>query len=92
MADKLVALLGPGDGPRMFTGNMKNLVAHIAGWKDGIIRIVCDGETRELVYMEGIDHGVNYLPPTQFVQFHHEGKSKHLICILRSKPNAISSP
>ena len=87
MADKLVALLGSGDGPRMFTGRMRNLVARVVGLTGNPVRIVHDSGTEVVT-----EPGNHQIPDSEFVQFHHEGKSKTLICTLRSQADAVSSP
>lgn len=87
MADKLVALLGPGDGPRLFIGRMPTVVARIVGLKDGEVLIIHDQGT--IVVQNGGEYD---LPESQFVQFKHDGKSKSLICTLLAKAHAIPSP
>lgn len=87
MADKLVALLGPGDGPRMFTGKMPNLVARVVNLTDGSVEVNHDQGT---MLIETV--GNHQLPESEFIQFCHKGKSKNLICTLLSKAHAVPSP
>lgn len=86
MADKLVALLGPGDGPRMFTGRMSNLVARVVNLTEGCVSVSHDQGTTVISEV-----GNHQLPDTEFVQFSHKGKSKSLICTLLSKAHAVPS-
>lgn len=86
MADKLVALLGPGRGPRMFTGRMKNLVARVANLKEGVVEIQHDEATIT------VESGGEFpVPDSSWIQFQHHGSSKHLICTIHSRNNAVSS-
>ena len=86
MADKLVALLGPGKGPRLFTGRMQNLVAKVQGLTHGIVSIIHDSATIT------VESGGEFpVPDSKWLQFHHDGKSKSLICTIQSKANAVSS-
>jgi hypothetical protein len=86
MADKLVALLGPGEGPRMYTGRMRNLVAKIIGLHNGHVEIAHDSG---LLTVEA--SGEVAVPDSEWMQFHHVGKSRTLICTIQSKANALPS-
>jgi hypothetical protein len=84
MADKMVALLGPGKGPRMFTGRMTNLIAKVIGLRDGHVEIHHDSAVIT------VESGGEFpVPDSQWMQFHHHGKSKSLICTIQSKANAL---
>jgi hypothetical protein len=84
MADKLVALLGPGEGPRLFTGRMQSLVAKVQGLTDGVVSITHDAAT--IIVESGGEFPV---PDSRWIQFHHVGKSKTLICTIQSKAHAL---
>lgn len=86
MADKLVALLGPGRGPRMFTGRMRNLVARVSNLKSGVVEITHDEAT--LTVESGGEFPV---PDSSWIQFQHIGSSKHLICTIQSRNDAVPS-
>lgn len=84
MADKLVALLGPGKGPRLFTGRMKNLVLCVRNLSTGEVVITADREAWKIEL-----DGEYPIPDSEWLEFSHEGKSKHLICTIQSKANAL---
>lgn len=86
MADKLVALLGPGRGPRMFTARMKNLVARVSNLKEGVVEIEHDEATIT------VESGGEFpVPDSSWITITHKGKSKHLICTIHSRNHAVSS-
>jgi hypothetical protein len=70
----------------MFTGRMKNLIAKVVNLKEGVVEIQHDNAT--LTVESGGEFPV---PDSSWIQFQHNGSSKHLICTIQSRNDAVHS-
>ena len=77
MADKLLGLYGPGEGPRVFVGGRK-AKARIRGLKEGEEVSVAHGDVVDAV----IANCDLELRSTDYVSFGHCGSSKQLMCLI----------
>jgi hypothetical protein len=84
MADKMVALVGPGTGPLMHTSRMGQLLVKLRELTDGQVKVVTD--TAESFFNKDCDFR---LEATSCVQVEYQGKSKKFQCIIQTHPNAL---
>jgi hypothetical protein len=80
MANRMVALVGPGVGPQICTKRLKNLKARVCGLADGSMEIVAflaDGTKTTVTF---VVNGLLEIPDAIAVQASHSGPSKRLIC------------
>lgn len=80
MANRLIALAGPGRGPRVQVREYTRLVGRVRGLTEGTVEAEVfheGGESSVLVFLRDEDLE---LPPGQSVQFNHDGPSKSLVC------------
>lgn len=74
MSWSMVALIGPGVGPRIPISR-KKAILRVSGREDGEVRIFGDGKLHETVNCNG-NHA---LPDAEFVMVEYAGNSKTLI-------------
>jgi hypothetical protein len=81
MVERLVALIGPGNGPQV----------HVKGFREPVLRIrqlTCGGHVvvvtdgQEQIITESGDHTI---PEARWLQCRHVGKSKKLTCVVTGK-------
>ena len=81
MADKLLALVGPGRGPRLCTKRMGKLKIRHSGSNQGVVRIHHEGGQ-----VESIQAGVCELsiPPSEWIIVEYEGKGRTFLATVHS--------
>ena len=80
MADKLLALVGPGKGPRLCTKRMGQLLIRLSGFTKGVVRIYHEGGQEER--LEACEFSV---PPSPWVEIEYEGKERSFISTVHSQ-------
>ncbi len=78
MADRILALAGKGQGPRVYTGNFKKVKAKICGLPDdGVVTIEGDE------FLRTVGNGTHEIPTSSFVTCNYQGES-FMICTLHA--------
>jgi hypothetical protein len=84
MADKMVALVGPGTGPLMHTSRMGHLLVKLREVAGGSVKI----RSENGITFHSVDSDVK-LEPSPFVQIAYDGTCRRFQCIIQSNPNAL---
>lgn len=78
VADRILALAGPGKGPKVYTGNFKTVRAKICGLpEDGMVIITGDE------FLRTVGNGTHEMPSSSYVSCEYQGKS-FMICTLHA--------
>lgn len=81
MANKMLALVGPGTGPLMHTARFVRLVACINGLSKGKVTVeIFNFGQKE---MRELGEGETELPKAEFVRFSHVEEKSQVLCTLR---------
>lgn len=80
MADRMLGLIGPGEGPMLHTAGMKNLQARIDNLEDGSVRLKI-GDIEMLFDKPGVFD----IPDSPWMCFCYKGESKELICTIHTR-------
>lgn len=86
MADRVIALVGPGTGPIVHTGRMGQLLVCFRELTDGEAHV----HANDQCHVRDSDCEVA-LEAASTVQVVYRGKNKKFTCIIRSQVNALSS-
>ncbi len=81
MADKLLALVGPGRGPRLCTKRMGQLRIRYTGLKTGVARIHHEGGQEESTQAGVCEFSI---PPSEWVIVEYEGKDRSFLATVHS--------
>lgn len=85
MADKVIALVGPGTGPLIHTSRMGQLLVSFRELTSGEAKLETDDGWRVITSVDS-----EWEVPEAFtIQVSYAGKSKKFTCIVRSRPNAL---
>lgn len=83
MADKLLALVGPGKGPRLCTRRMGKLKVRHSGLNQGVVKIYHEGQEAPI---ESTQTGVVevILPRSEWVEIEYDGKGRTFLATVQS--------
>lgn len=86
MAERLLALVGPGTGPRLCTKRMGELLIRLSEFNQGVVVVYHEGgqEERE----KGCEFSI---PSTPWLKVEYKGKDRSFMATVHTMPNALST-
>lgn len=85
MADRMVALIGPGKGPRICTKRMAGMKVRLSGFKAGLVRVFAGDPAGGIKGFEHVEGCEFYIPPSLWIQVEYLGRDKTFISTIYSE-------
>lgn len=80
MADKLLALVGPGKGPRLCTKRMGELRIRLSAFSQGVVRVLFEGGQEERSEVCEFT-----TPPSPWIEVEYLGRDRGFIATIHSQ-------